>query len=65
MPKLKSHAGLKKRLKVTAKGKLRHHSAYGSHLMQHKRRLRKLRLKKNKIVKRADKKKLATLAPYL
>ncbi len=33
MPKLKTHKGLSKRIKVTATGKLMHKRAGGSHLM--------------------------------
>lgn len=33
MPKVKSHKGLSKRIKVTASGKLKHKRAGGSHLM--------------------------------
>jgi large subunit ribosomal protein L35 len=33
MPKIKTHKGLAKRIKVTAGGKLRHKKASGSHLM--------------------------------
>lgn len=33
MPKMKTHKGLAKRLKVTATGKVKHHKAGKSHLM--------------------------------
>lgn len=36
MPKMKTHKGLKKRVKVTAKGKVRYKSANSGHLMSGK-----------------------------
>ena len=36
MPKMKSHSGLKKRVKTTASGKLKRGHAYVSHLAPHK-----------------------------
>jgi large subunit ribosomal protein L35 len=36
MPKLKTHKGLAKRIKVTASGKLKHRHPGGSHLMSSK-----------------------------
>ena len=36
MPKMKTHKGLKKRVKVTAKGKVRYKRTYAGHLMSGK-----------------------------
>ena len=36
MPKMKSHSGLKKRIKVTGSGKLKRGHAYVSHLSHNK-----------------------------
>lgn len=36
MPKMKTHKGLKKRVKVTAKGKIRYKRANSGHLMSGK-----------------------------
>lgn len=36
MPKLKTHKGLAKRIKISATGKLMHRRAYRSHLLAHK-----------------------------
>ena len=36
MPKLKTHKGMAKRIKVTAGGKLLHRRAYRGHLLAHK-----------------------------
>jgi large subunit ribosomal protein L35 len=46
MPKMKSHKGMAKRVKVTARGKVRYKPSFASHLMSGKsgdrvRRLRK------------------------
>ncbi len=47
MPKLKTHSGLKKRIKVSPNGKIKRHKAFSSHLMSEKsgKRRRKLRRK--------------------
>lgn len=36
MPKLKTHRGMAKRIKVSATGKLLHRKAYRNHLLAHK-----------------------------
>ena len=36
MPKQKTHKGLRKRVKVTASGKVKHKRAFGGHLMSSK-----------------------------
>ena len=46
MPKMKVHKGLKKRVKVTAKGKVRHKKAFAGHLMSGKNGKRRRSLKK-------------------
>ena len=45
MPKMKPHKGLKKRIRLTAKGKLKHKRSNAGHLMSGKsgNRCRKLR----------------------
>lgn len=60
MPKNKPHKGLLKRVKVTKTGKVRHRSAFHSHLSSHKsgKRLRQLRgdpYISNAEIKRAEK----------
>lgn len=47
MPKFKPHKGLRKRVRVTARGKVARKMSFGSHLMSHKsgsrcRRLRRM-----------------------
>ena len=46
MPKNKTHKGTKKRVKVTASGKLMRQRAFGSHLLTKKSANRKRRLRK-------------------
>ncbi|MBW7942983.1 MAG: 50S ribosomal protein L35, partial [Candidatus Kuenenia stuttgartiensis] len=46
MPKLKPHKGLKKRVKITANGKVMRSKAGKSHLMSGKSGRRKQRLRK-------------------
>lgn len=36
MPKLKTHKGMAKRIKLTARGKLLHRRAYRNHMLAHK-----------------------------
>ncbi len=36
MPKMKPHKGLSKRVKITAKGKVKRRKAFGAHLMSGK-----------------------------
>jgi large subunit ribosomal protein L35 len=46
MPKMKTHSGAKKRFKKTAKGKLRGHHAYSSHILEKKSPKRKRHMRK-------------------
>lgn len=64
MPKLKTHKGAAKRLKRTGSGRLSRRRAYASHLLGHKRRKRKRRLRKPALVDRTDEKRLKKLLPY-
>jgi large subunit ribosomal protein L35 len=57
MPKMKTHKGCKKRLKLSAKGKLRHKRPNAGHLMSGKsgdrcRSLRKARTLEGAVAKR-------------
>jgi large subunit ribosomal protein L35 len=47
MPKFKPHKGLRKRVKITARGKVARKMSFGGHLMSHKsgNRCRRLRRK--------------------
>ncbi len=46
MPKFKPHKGLKKRVKITARGKLMRKMSFGSHLMSGKSGQRRRRLRR-------------------
>lgn len=50
MPKKKTHKGLKKRVKITASGKVKGHKAFLGHLMSTKSAKRKHRIKRPMIV---------------
>ena len=57
MPKMKTHKGLKKRVKITANGKVKYKRANSGHLMSGKsgngcRRMRKLAIRKGGIQNR-------------
>ena len=56
MPKQKTHKGLRKRVKVTARGKVSRKKSFSGHLMSHKsgNRCRKLRGKVILVGKIAD-----------
>lgn len=48
MPKIKTHKGLKKRVKVTGTGKIKFHKHNKGHLQSHKSGNRKRRLRRTK-----------------
>jgi len=50
MPKLKTHSGLKKRVKVSSKGKIKRNKAFKSHLMSGKSGNRKRKLRKKTLI---------------
>jgi len=50
MPKQKTHKGMKKRYKVTAKGKVKHRKAFRGHLLSSKSSARKRHLRQDAIV---------------
>ena len=60
MPKMKSHSGLKKRLKTTASGKLKRGHAYVSHLSHNKTHKQKNHLAKATLVSASDYKRIKT-----
>lgn len=61
MPKMKSHSGTKKRIKVTGTGKLMRRQANLGHLNEHKSSTRTRRLTGNVEVAPADAKKVRRL----
>ena len=60
MPKMKTHKGLKNRVKVTAKGKVKHKRATANHLMSGKSGNRCRALRKPGMVKGAFRKRIIT-----
>ena len=54
MPKNKTHSGTKKRVKLTAGGKLMRRRAFSSHLLTHKTSKRKRKMRKDVLVVAAD-----------
>ena len=64
MPKLKTHRGAAKRIKISAGGKLLRKNSSASHLLEKKSTTRKRRLKKYVEVKKAFTKSISKLLPY-
>lgn len=61
MPKVKSHRAARKRMKVTAKGKIKIKSAFTSHLLTNRSAKRKRKLRKCGLLSQVDTKKLKPL----
>ena len=61
MPKNKTHSGTKKRVRVTASGKLMREKAGARHLLEHKSSTRKRRLGSDTDVSKADAKRMKKL----
>lgn len=61
MPKMKSHRGLAKRIKVTGTGKLKRGRAYTSHLAPRKTTKQRRQLRKASLVSNSDYKRIKTL----
>jgi len=64
MPKIKTHRGLAKRVKITATGKVKRAKAFHSHLLSSKTPKMKRRLSKSDTVHPTDLKRIKTLLPY-
>ncbi|ATW23923.1 50S ribosomal protein L35 [Candidatus Formimonas warabiya] len=65
MPKMKTHRGAAKRLKVTGSGKISRSKAFKSHILEKKTRKRKRSLRQGGLVSAADVKKTKKLLPYI
>ena len=61
MPKMKTHRGLAKRVKVTASGRLKRKSAFHSHLMSAKSRKQKRRLRSFVMMAKSEEKRLKAI----
>lgn len=64
MPKMKTHRGAAKRLRVTATGKVKRARAFKSHLLASKPPKRKRRLRQPTLIDVTDRKRVARLLPY-
>jgi large subunit ribosomal protein L35 len=65
MPKMKTKRAARKRLKRTASGRLKRAGGWKQHKLESKAPKRRRRLRKNKMVAKADEPRLQTLVPYL
>jgi large subunit ribosomal protein L35 len=54
MPKMKTHSGMKKRVRLTGSGKIKREKAGARHLLEHKSSKRKRRLGNDGLVDKAD-----------
>jgi len=64
MPKMKTHKGASKRMKVTGTGKVSRMRTHHVHKLEHKSSKRKRRLKKRVLVHPTEQKKAKRLLPY-
>jgi large subunit ribosomal protein L35 len=65
MPKMKTKRGAAKRLKKTATGHLKRAGGWKQHKLEGKHPKRRRRLRRNKMVAKADEARLKVLVPYL
>ena len=65
MPKQKTHSGLKKRIKVTASGKIKRGHAYTGHLKTNKTHKQNKDLAKSGLVHETDMKRIKSLISNL
>jgi large subunit ribosomal protein L35 len=65
MPKIRTHKGTQKRVKVTGTGKLMRRKAFRSHLLEHKSAKRKRAYRRLHEVATVDARHVTRLAPYL
>lgn len=64
MPKLKTHKGAQKRLKLTATGKIKRRKAYASHILTKKNAKRRRNLKQATLISKEESKRVKELLPY-
>jgi large subunit ribosomal protein L35 len=65
MPKLKTHSGLSKRIKMTKNGKIKRAHAFKSHILNKKSTKRKRTLRKATYADATNVKAMKRLCPYL
>jgi len=61
MPKKKSHSSARKRFKLTARGHVKRHKAYKSHILNKKDRKRKRNLRKGTLIFKGFEKKVRSM----
>jgi large subunit ribosomal protein L35 len=64
MPKMKTHRGAAKRMKVTANKKVKRHKAYTNHRAMRKSLRQRKQLRKPTLVHESRMKKVKVLLPY-
>ncbi|HMA60171.1 MAG TPA: 50S ribosomal protein L35 [Halanaerobiales bacterium] len=64
MPKLKTHKGIKKRVKVSKHGKIKRRKAFKSHILTKKSSKRKRHLRKPTTMDKTYQKRYKKLLPY-
>lgn len=64
MPKLKTHKGTQKRIRMTASGKAKRSSAFKSHILTKKTKARKRKLRQGTFVDSTEQRKIERLLPY-
>ena len=64
MPKIKTHRGAAKRLRLTKSGQIKRGKAFKSHILNKKSTKRKRRLRKGGYVSVSNAKVMKTLIPY-
>ena len=64
MPKMKTHRGAAKRVKITGTGKIKRHHAYASHKLGCKTMKQTRNLRKSVVLSSADSGRFTKLLPY-
>ena len=64
MPKMKTHRGMAKRVKITGSGKVKRHHAFARHLLGNKSMKRKRNLRHSTIMAPADAQVVKKMLPY-
>jgi large subunit ribosomal protein L35 len=64
MPKMKSNSGAKKRLEITATGRLKRKKAFHSHILTKKSAKRKRNLRQTTLIHKADEPRMKKLISH-
>ena len=64
MPKMKTHRGAAKRIKVTGSSKFKRHHAYCSHKLNSKSPKRKRNLRQSAVLVSSEERQMRKLLPY-